>query len=91
MGRAVHDLTPTLPPSYAEPAVKNQRGEQGPICAYCGGYGFTNSIVGTNVSPGCLRCHGTGIEPPDLYAMAQRLDALESTLRRLVTVLESRS
>lgn len=38
--------------------AKNTRGELGPVCNNCGGYGFT---LGFNGSLGCHYCNQTGV------------------------------
>jgi|SRR5215471_5522209 len=67
---------------------KNTRGDLGPICNSCGGYGYTNLITGG--SGNCARCQGTGIQPPDLHALAARVALLEGQVAGLERQLARR-
>lgn len=73
-------------PACDAPPLKNQDGHLGPICGYCGGYGFTNSLK-SGESSGCRRCNGGGVEPPDLFQLQKDVDTLRGQvadiLRRL--------
>ena len=65
--------------------VKNNRGALGPICNYCGGYGFTNILTQTGGgSAGCPKCLGSGVEPPDLMALAHEVQMLTKAVNGLL-------
>src|SRR5258708_7979971 len=61
--------------------TKNLRGILGPICSYCAGLGFTNSVTGGSLS--CRRCEGTGIEPVNTRELQDKVDRLEMALEEL--------
>lgn len=58
----------------------NTDGAKGPICNYCGGYGFTN--VATGGSAGCQRCLGSGVD--ERLVLERRLTRLEWAVERLL-------
>lgn len=66
----------------ADAHIKNLKGELGPICSYCAGLGFTNTITGG--SAGCMRCMQTGIEPVNTYELAKKVDELTELVRELI-------
>ncbi|MDE2100935.1 MAG: hypothetical protein KGL39_27055 [Patescibacteria group bacterium] len=68
---------------------KNNRGTLGPICDYCGGYGFTNMLndMGGR-SAGCPKCFGTGIEPVDTRQLKSDVDQLMKTVNFMATELQ---
>jgi hypothetical protein len=60
--------------------MKNTDGKLGPICGYCGGYGFTNSLA-PGTSAGCARCGGSGIDRE--RQLEERLQGIERRLALL--------
>ena len=65
--------------------IKNSRGQLGPICNYCGGYGFTNGIKG---SATCPDCRGDGIQPVNVRELQTQVMKLTNLVGRLVKTLD---
>jgi len=65
---------------------KNTRGDLGPICNFCGGFGFTLTIGGTG-SAGCQRCGQTGVEPVDTQALKIQVNQLSQQLNELKGII----
>lgn len=70
----------------APTAGKNITGELGPICNYCGGYGYTNGLGGN--SSGCPRCNGDGIEPVDVRELKEQVKKLTLLVGDICSALE---
>ena len=56
--------------------AKNTDGTLGPVCGYCGGYGYTNVVTGG--SAGCPHCLGSGVD--ERILLRERLDRLEAQI-----------
>lgn len=54
---------------------KNTDGKIGPICKWCGGYGFLNNMKGG--SEGCTKCEGTGIDTPTRTELLDMIKSLQ--------------
>lgn len=68
---------------------KNTRGDLGPVCNNCGGFGFTLTIGGTG-SAGCKDCHQTGVAAMtnhELQAMVVSMKSELQDLKRLIIEL----
>lgn len=65
--------------------TKNLRGILGPICNYCAGLGFTNSITGGTLQ--CRRCDGKGIEPVDSRDLQKQIDQLKEAMLELRDII----
>ena len=66
--------------------IKNSRGELGPICNHCGGYGFTNGI-GKGAST-CSDCRGDGIAPVNVRELQAQVVRLTNLVGDLITTLQ---
>lgn len=64
-------------------AQKNTTGELGPICNYCGGYGFTLAFGTASSSAGCPRCFGTGVEPVNTWQLQTQVIDIAKQLNEL--------
>ena len=53
---------------------KNTDGKLGPICNNCGGFGFTNSILGGSL--GCRDCEQTGVVLPTKVELLKQIEEL---------------
>lgn len=65
---------------------KNNRGRLGPQCTYCGGYGYTLSIM-TGGSSGCNRCLQTGVEPVNTWELQKQVIDLSKQLVELKDII----
>jgi hypothetical protein len=67
---------------------KNNRGTLGPICDYCGGYGFTNMLSDKGgSSAGCSRCGGTGVEQPTPAELQNQINTIMLELKGLKNLI----
>lgn len=70
------------------PVEKNNRGHLGPVCNYCGGYGFTNMLSDSGgKSASCPRCYGTGVEPVNVNQLKADIDELKVELQGLKNLI----
>lgn len=68
--------------------IKNTRGKLGPICNYCGGYGFTNGI--NKASSSCIKCGGDGIEPINVRDLHAQVVKLTELMGDIITTLQKK-
>jgi hypothetical protein len=68
-------------------APKNVRGALGPICNYCGGYGFTLAFGQTGNSKGCTHCDQTGVEPMSNIDIQRQIIKLNEQLLELKEII----
>lgn len=68
-------------------AAKNTRGELGPICNFCGGYGFTLAFGTEGNSKGCPRCFGTGVEPVNTWELQKQVIELAKGMKELKEII----
>lgn len=67
---------------------KNNRGTLGPICNYCGGYGFTNLLSDKGgSSASCPKCGGSGVEQPDINRLKSDIDMLKAEVQGLKNLI----
>jgi hypothetical protein len=57
--------------------MKNTDGALGPICHYCGGYGFTNTMEARR-SASCPHCLGSGVDKDAV--LQRRLASIEARI-----------
>lgn len=60
--------------------IKNAKGELGPICNKCSGFGFTYSIKGKHLD--CKECHETGVSV-NVVDLQQQVIALTRLVKLL--------
>lgn len=65
--------------------TKNLHGKLGPICNYCAGLGFTNSITGGTLQ--CRRCEGKGVEPVDSRELQAQINELRDGMQELKNLI----
>jgi len=62
--------------------IKNAKGELGPMCSNCAGFGFT-IIFGTNEHRLCSLCDGTGVPRVDLVDLQSQVIKLTNLVKVL--------
>lgn len=85
MGQSNVSVTKTKIGKQVDERIKNLRGDLGPICNYCAGLGFTNSLGGGAL--GCNKCSQTGVEPIDSYELQDQINELKESIGELKTLI----
>lgn len=74
--------------SFSVPdTTKNTKGDLGPICNYCGGYGFTNGLKGSST---CPDCHGDGIQPVNVRELYAQVVKITELMGDIITTLQKK-
>ena len=69
-------------PLPVEEKRKNFDGSLGPICNYCAGLGFTNTLGGQ--SAGCPKCDQTGVKPTSPYELQRQIDEIRENIGLII-------